>query len=175
MVIRGDGKMTDQLDVIIDPRKESYCFTFSRHDCYKLATGRCTFELTDIEYQQENDVCDSNYYNEARVGYCRELLEMMREGGTISATTPTGIHAHRNACGHMTFSQGQHRSCIAKKNKLQKLYINRLGDNGEHLCRSCYLEKSEAQKQRSFFDIFKRRKKDGINKDMQIDITDDRL
>lgn len=167
--------MTKQLDVIIDPRKESYCFTFSRHDCYKLATGRCTFELTDEEYEQEKAKCNSSYHYEARVGYCRELLEMMRAGGTISATERTGIYAHRNACGHMTFSSGQHRSCIAKKNQLPKLYLNSLGDNEECLCRSCYLEIAETQKQRRFWGIFRGVEKDDINKDIPIDITDDKL
>lgn len=88
--------------------KTSYCFLIWRRDCYKLATGRCTFELTEDEYQQEKATCDSNYYNEARVGYCRELFEMMKDGGEYSATTSTGIDAHRKACGHITFSQGQH-------------------------------------------------------------------
>ncbi|MGE7840724.1 hypothetical protein ACQKNX_08025 [Lysinibacillus sp. NPDC093712] len=173
-----DGEiMTEKHDVIIDPRKESYCFTFSRHDCYKLATGRCTFELTDEEYEKENAKSNSpyNYHYKARVGYCRGLLEKMRDGGDISATKRTGIYAHSNACGHMTLSSGQHRSCIAKKNQLPKLHLNTLGDNGEYLCRSCYIEKDEAQKQRSFWDNFKRKKKENINKDVPIDITDDKL
>ncbi|MGE6513345.1 hypothetical protein [Lysinibacillus sphaericus] len=165
--------MTKQSNVIIDPRKESYCFRFSKHDCYKLATGRCTFELTDEEYEQEKSKCKSPYQYEARVGYCRELLEKMRDGGTLSATTSTGINAHRNACGHMTFSDGQHRSCIAKKNKLPKLHLTTLGDNGEYLCRSCYLEKEEEQKPKRFLDIFRKEKK--RNFDKPDDITDDKL
>lgn len=167
--------MIDQQDVIIDPRKESYCFTFGIHDCYKLATGRCTFDLTNEEYEKEKIKCNSPYNYEARVGYCRELFEMMQEGGKISATKRTGIYAHRNACGHMTFSQGQHRSCIAKKNQLPKLHLDTLGDNGNYLCRSCNLEKVEAQKERTFWDIFKRKKKYIINVDYPIDITDDKL
>ncbi|MBG9453696.1 hypothetical protein ABE61_06240 [Lysinibacillus sphaericus] len=115
--------MTDQLDVIIDPRKESYCFTFIKHDCYKLATGRCTFELTDEEYEQEKANCNSSYHYEARVGYFRELLEKMREGDTISATERTGISAHRNSCGHMTFSDGQHRSCLQRKINYQNFIL----------------------------------------------------
>ncbi|MFJ7891383.1 hypothetical protein ACIQYL_25490 [Lysinibacillus xylanilyticus] len=164
--------MNRQFNVTIDPRKELYCFSFGYGDCYKLATGRCTFELTENEYQQEKAKCDSNYYNEARVGYCRELFEMMKDGGEYSATTPTGIDAHRNACGHITLSQGQHRSCIAKKNQLQKLHIDVLSDNGDCLCSSCYLEKEEVQERKRFWHIFKRSKK---NKAVSIYIIDDKL
>lgn len=167
--------MTEQLDVIIDPRKESYCFTFSKHDCYKLATGRCTFDLTEEEYEEAKTKCNSPYNYGARVSYCRELSEMMQEGGLISATKRTGIYAHRNACGHMTFSQGQHRSCIAKKNQLPELHIDRLGDNRENLCHSCYLEKDAVQMPKRFWGIFKKSKKHNISENRRIYITDDKL
>ncbi|MBG9730744.1 hypothetical protein ABD87_14670 [Lysinibacillus sphaericus] len=97
---------------------------------------------------------------------------MMKDGGELSASTPTGIYAHRNACGHTTLSQGQHRSCIAKKNQLQKLHIDMLTDNGDCLCSSCYSEKAETQKQKRFWHKFKRVKK---HKVVSTYITDDKL
>jgi len=167
--------MTEQRDVIIDPRKESYCFTFSKRDCYKLATGRCTFELTEEEYEEEKAKCNYRYHHASRVGYCRELLEKMSDGGTMSATTSTGINGFRNSCGHIAFLNGQHRTCIAKKNNLSKLYFDRLGDSRENLCRSCYFENKKTKKQRSFWSIFKIKKKVIDNEDILIYITDDKL
>ncbi|MFJ3388807.1 hypothetical protein [Lysinibacillus sp. NPDC086135] len=164
--------MTYQYDVVIDPRKESYCFSFSKHDCYKLATGKCTFDLTDEEYEKKEAKCRRPYNYKARVGYCRGLLVKMGDGGEISATKRTKIHAHRNTCGHMTFSSGQHRSCIAKKNRLPKLHLNELGINEDYICNSCYYESIEEQKPKRFWNIFKKMKK---LDDFGIDITDDKL
>jgi len=167
--------MTEQRDVVIDPRKESYCFLFSRHSCYKLATGRCTFDLTDKEYERKKAKCKRQYDYKARVGYCRELLEMMRDGGSVSATKPTRIYAQRNSCVHMTILQGQHRACIAKKNQLPKLYISTLEDNEGYLCHSCSLEEVAAQKPKKIRYIFRKAINRYFKRNMAIDITDDKL
>lgn len=171
--------MEEQRKVLIDPTKESYCFTFSNRDCYKLATGRCTFELTDEEYELEKERCNLPYHYEGRVGYCRELYEKMKDGGTLSATSSKGIIAYRNVCGHTEFVDGQHRSCIAKKKKLPELYFDLLGDNKTYLCHSCHREKIEAQKQKKIWYrllyLFNKNKKHNFEKDGPIDITDDKL
>lgn len=162
--------MPKQRNIIIDPRKESYSFRFSNHDCYKLATGRCTFELSDEEFVQEKDKCNFPYKYEASVTYCRELLEMMMDGGTMSA----GIRAEIKKCGHIQFNDGQHRSCIAKKNKLPELYFDEL-DYTDSLCQSCLLEKEESQRQERILEMLKNTGKNSIDEDIHFYITDDKL
>ncbi|MFY0520557.1 hypothetical protein ACOMCU_22410 [Lysinibacillus sp. UGB7] len=167
--------MVQQSNVIIDPTKESYSFRFSNHDCYKLATGRCTFELSDEEFGQEKAKCNSPYMYEASVTYCRELLEMMKVGGSLSATTSTGIRAEIKKCGHIQFNDGQHRSCIAKKNRLPELYFDKLDDDVGSLCQSCRLEKVEAQRQNRFLDMLKNTRKHNIEEAIHFYITDEKL
>lgn len=167
--------MTERHDVIIDPSKESYCFRFSSHDCYKLATGKCTFELSNEEYERERIKDNSPYKYEASVSYCRELLEMMKEGGTLSAITSAGINAERRACGHIQFIDGQHRSCIAKKNRLPKLYFDALKENTGTQCEFCRLENEEVQIQKRFLDMLKNTGKSDITETVHFNITDEDL
>jgi hypothetical protein len=80
-------KVSEHKNVIIDPAKVSFCFSYSEYDCYKLSTGRCTFELSDEEYRQEEAQCKSVWYVENRVGYCRDLLSIMREDEAFTSST----------------------------------------------------------------------------------------
>lgn len=112
---------------------------------HKLVNEKCTFGLSDEEYLKESTTCNHPHYYEARVGYCRELLEIMKEQYKFSE--PSGIRGFKNSCGHITFSDGQHRSCIAKKNNVSQLMFDYLGDNGAHLCRACYFKMEEEKKE----------------------------
>lgn len=158
-------------NITIDPTQHSYFFTFSNRDCYKLATGRCTFELSSEEYATASAACKASHYSEGRVGYCRELLDSMNEDNSFSKQT--GIWGYKNSCGHIGFSDGQHRTCIAKKNNIKELMFDYLGDNGEHLCPPCRSDKEKENQKVSIWNFF-RKEKPPVSKG-PIDITDDKL
>lgn len=121
---------------MIDPTKFSFNFSFEDSDCYKLLSGRCTFELSEEEYREEMAKCNHPFYFEGRVGYCREIYNSMKKDNAFSKST--GIRAFRFGCGHIEFSEGQHRACIAQKLNINELFLDYLGDNGEYLCSSCF-------------------------------------
>lgn len=161
--------MERKLDIIINPTENKYCFTFSDRDCYKLASGRCTFELSDEEFKLDSAKCLLPFYYGGRVGYCRELYQSMLESDGF--THPTGIRAYKNSCGHIVFLDGQHRTCIAKKKQLEAIMFDYLGNNHKRLCKSCYMEQKEASRKK----VFKITKQHDFSKDGPIDITDDKL
>lgn len=157
----------------INPSEHTFCFTFGSLDCYKLATGRCTFDLSEEEYNNENDKCNANLNDESRVGYCREIYKSMLEEDAFSK--PTGIWAYKNSCGHITFSDGQHRSCIAKRNGISELHFNYLGDNGERVCPSCYDNRKSNPKESLLKTLLKSFKKEKEDSTKAIDITYEEL
>ncbi|MEK4488037.1 hypothetical protein MHH81_21235 [Psychrobacillus sp. FSL H8-0484] len=155
-------------NIIIDPTQHEYCFTLGELDCYKLKTGRCTFELSEQEYEEESSKCGHAHYFEGRVGYCRELLNMMIRDN--AGTENTGIRGFRNSCGHISFSDGQHRSCIAKKNKMNALFFEYLGNNNSSLCGVCSAKEGDSNSKEKFtiLNSFKKVKKKPYGEPIEI-------
>lgn len=150
--------MSEHKNVIIDPAKVSFCFSYSEYDCYKLSTGRCTFELSDEEYKREEAHCKSVWYAENRVGYCRDLLDIMREDEAF--TSSTQIRGLQFSCGHISLTDGQHRSCISKMIGAASLFFDKL-DHVDFSCSVCRKPKEEARKKNLFTSFF-RKKEDSL-------------
>ena len=125
-------------EVLINTARESFFFTFSELDCHKLATGKCTFDLSEEEYTVASRNCTTHHFEESRVGYCREIFDSMNRNNDFE--NRTGISGSRNACGHIGLSDGQHRSCIAKKRSVKKLMFDRLTVNPHHICGACNMD-----------------------------------
>lgn len=123
------------MTVLNEPSNYSYCFYFSEHDCYKLKTGICSLNLSETEYDEKLKLSthESNTYA-AKVSYCRELADKMKQDANFSSNM--GIRAEKYACGHIAFSDGQHRTCISKRLKFPKLELDKLGQ-APYLCRVC--------------------------------------
>lgn len=150
--------MSNNEDVLINPCDVSFCFSYSELDCYKLSTGRCTFELSDEEYEREKSQCKSVWYAENRVGYCRDLLAIMKEDEAF--TSSTQIRGMQFSCGHIALSDGQHRSCISKMIGAASLFFDKL-DQVDFACSVCRKSKEEIKK-KNIFKSFFRKKEDSF-------------
>lgn len=148
--------MSKHKNKTIDPAKVSFCFSYSEYDCYKLTTGRCTFELSDEEYILEETKCKSVWYAENRVGYCRDLLNIMKESEAF--TSSTKIRGMQFSCGHISLTDGQHRSCISKMIGAASLFFDNL-DQVNFPCNVCRKPKEENQKKNFFKGFFRKREK----------------
>lgn len=108
-----------------DPSIYNYLFNFDNFSCFALQSGKCTFNLTDAEYQEFKRL--SPAYSLANVGHvehCRQLKKVL-EDKAIELSDYDGIEMSTYACGHTTFIDGQHRSCIAYFHKFDKLLIKK--------------------------------------------------
>lgn len=125
---------------LIDPRKHSYAFRLGMRDCFKVLTGKCSLSLTEEEYKFYQPL--TKEFGDGSADYCRTLADQMAEND--SYTEDTGILAHMNECGHISFSDGQHRTCIAKKEGQTELAVT-LTNNEGCICRVCHFKKEEAE------------------------------
>lgn len=156
LFLKGVDEMSNNENVIIKPANVSFCFSYSELDCYKLSTGKCTFELTDEEYHEEESKCKSPWYAENRVGYCRDLFSIMKEEKAF--TTSTQIRGTQFSCEHISLTDGQHRSCISKMTGAASLFFDKL-DQVDFPCSVCQKPK-EAKKAKSIFkNLLKKREK----------------
>lgn len=150
----GVDEVSNNEDILINPSDVSFCFSYSELDCYKLSTGRCTFELSDEEYEREEAQCKSVWHAENRVGYCRDLLAIMKEDEAF--TSSTQIRGMQFSCGHISLSDGQHRSCISKTIGAATLFFDKL-DQVDFPCSVCRKPKEENKQDSIFKKFFKRR------------------
>lgn len=155
--------MTSNENICIDPSNVSFCFSYSELDCYKLSTGKCTFELTDEEYHEEESKCKAIWYSENRVGYCRDLLKIMKENNAF--TSSTQIRGTMFSCGHISLSDGQHRSCISKMTGAASLFFDKL-DQADFPCSVCKKPKEEENILKNFFRKRERTEDFFYNKDI---------
>lgn len=132
-----------KLDNNFNPKGKKFMFRLSKHDCYKISTGKCSHELKDI-----SKVESSPYARECEACYCIDLVNSMQKNGINNEITITKF-----SCGHYVFGDGQHRVCsAAKKGAILPVYIQ----EGNIECYHCYLmKKSFIFKLKS---IFKRNK-----------------
>ncbi|KKB71978.1 MULTISPECIES: hypothetical protein [Bacillus] len=116
------------MDQLINPTKHSFYFRLSERDCYKVRTGRCSLDLSDEEFKS----LEGKEYEYAL--RCRRLAAHYIKPDMHKKHS--GIFASINACGHISFSDGQHRMCICKRSGVTKLLVY-LSDNGDYVCHIC--------------------------------------
>ncbi|CAG7651637.1 hypothetical protein ACFQI7_27985 [Paenibacillus allorhizosphaerae] len=101
---------SDRYNEVMDPSDKEFVYHLSKYDCFMRRTGKCSLDLSPSEFQ-EYQIQDENNRSEASVHYCRNLLQSFQ---TIGIQNSVEIQ-HNTACDHYSFTDGQHRSCIAKK------------------------------------------------------------
>jgi hypothetical protein len=102
----------DEEMTIIQPATMTFLYRLSHKECNKKLTGECSLERETPD--RTHDVGD-----EADYDYCPEMLERMtgQLADLISRNYPITLVKH--SCGHYSFSDGQHRTCIAQRKGLE--------------------------------------------------------
>ncbi|MED4854816.1 hypothetical protein [Bacillus atrophaeus] len=116
------------MDRLINPTKHSYYFRLSKYDCYKVRTGKCSLDLNDKEFNALEGE-EREYALKCRRLAAHYIKPDMHK-------KHSGIYASANACGHISFSDGQHRMCICKRSGVDKLLVH-LSNNGDYVCYIC--------------------------------------
>ena len=142
-----------------NPTNHSYAFRL-KGSCYALKSGGvCSLNLTSeevkLEYEKER-TDKQNIYKEESVLYCRELAEFLIEIDYYNDASkdPFPITIHQNYCGHFTFSDGQHRTCIAKHLTIDSIEVE-YHDNENFKCAVCSKRERETWFQK--MNVFKKK------------------
>lgn len=87
-----------------------FAMKFDAYSCFAIHSGRCSLDYTDEELAQwcENHQKVKVGYS-AKSNYCRDLLQALRNG----TCTKDFIEMKKSRCGHITFTDGQHRICAS--------------------------------------------------------------
>lgn len=113
--------MNDEQELeLVSPATMLFVFHLGKGECHQKLTGICSLEGKQPTESQDK-------LGEAAFGYCPMLLGWMEgEGNTerkmmahITKLYPVTLAKH--VCGHYSFNDGQHRTCIAKKKGLNLL------------------------------------------------------
>ena len=114
-----------------DPLGKTYYFNFSDHSCNMCATGRCPLDDLSIEDILELKKPEKSYIPEWSWEYCTDLAKKL-----LRYDYSPDIWMHYNTvCGHYSFSDGQHRTCI----------ISRLYQKGKKLKFQPYLSENQCK------------------------------
>ncbi|WP_156826291.1 ParB N-terminal domain-containing protein [Paenibacillus terrigena] len=130
--------MSDQLGSF-DPTSHECAYMLSKYDCFRKLTGKCSLLLPEEEVKQYTDVEINTRYEDHKensVLYCRLLMKSLLEKGFIYP-----VEISSCSCGHYVFTNGQHRTCIAKTiniTSIPALY----GGAWDSDCRVCYFKKT---------------------------------
>lgn len=123
----------------INPNDYSYAFRLSKFDCYKLRTGICSLDLSEEEFNEILKREGKRAFSDGSVEYCREFSKYIVENSIH--TIESGIMMHQHSCEHVSFSDGQHRTCISRRMNISNLVCNFTDDRSYNLvCRPCYFE-----------------------------------
>lgn len=113
-----------------NPENKEYYFNNCNEDfCYKNRHGICSLDLSEDEIKS---IPPEKYAGDADVNYCRNIYKSLIKDGQKYP-----IYLSINKCGHYTFTDGQHRTCIASKKGLK--LIAEVHQNND-ICRVCYGE-----------------------------------
>ncbi|WP_340018394.1 ParB N-terminal domain-containing protein [Paenibacillus sp. FSL H3-0457] len=127
---------------MFDPTKHQFSYMLSKYDCFRKLTGKCSLMLTDDEFKKfalkEKPINEEETYEdreEQSVHYCRLLLRSFHSRGILKP-----VIIHPNSCGHYAFTDGQHRTCIAKTVGMVNIPAN-ISEASSSECRVCYFRK----------------------------------
>lgn len=104
-------------------KKFTYCLT--SHDCYELRSGICSLYLSEEEAELISEK-EGDVYGDGNVMSCRTLaktlLDIKYYDDPSFQDALFSIRMHPRDCGHYVFTDGQHRTCIAKHLNIQSMY-----------------------------------------------------
>jgi len=126
----------------INPTQCTFTYNLGNHDCYELRKGKCSLYLSDEEARKIRKE-EGNAYGDGNVMSCRNLAKSLLEANYYENVTiqegEDAIKMHTRDCGHYVFTEGQHRTCIAKHLNLQSMYayVEFHESEEELICRAC--------------------------------------
>lgn len=101
-----------------------YQYPLDAYTCYHLHTGTCSL---DLPFNDAVEAPNRNPYYQQETA-CQSLCVSLKQGDT----PPVEIIKHD--CGHFSFTDGQHRVCIAQR---QDLEIPAIISEGGPMCCFC--------------------------------------
>jgi len=117
----------------INPNNYDFSFQLGPYDCYKVRTGMCSLNLSPEEVLEVENVERDNY-KAGLVSYCRTMSLCFDDNNIV---------LKMNSCGHISFIDGQHRTCIARRKKMEVL--NCVISNTNRPCPSCRSRNEDCQ------------------------------
>ncbi|MGE6618480.1 hypothetical protein [Bacillus mycoides] len=108
----------------INPTKYIFSYYLNSYDCYELRSGKCSLYLSESEAESIHE--KDGITGESDVLYCRNLAKKLFQMNYFENINfqkeAYSIRMHQRHCGHYEFTDGQHRTCIAKHLNLQTIY-----------------------------------------------------
>jgi hypothetical protein len=137
----------------IDPTQIKFCYRLDEYSCYGLRTGVCSLYLSDKEAEIIN-MKEPKYINrKSSVMHCRELAKSLLNRDYYNnkdfQNASYSIRMQKRGCGHYSFTDGQHRTCIAKHLGIKSMYVNVEKTSEEYssyICVACW-EKEERERE----------------------------
>ncbi|MBE2977811.1 hypothetical protein [Priestia megaterium] len=132
----------------INPTQCTFTYLLGERDCYELRKGICSLYLTEEEAQKISEE-EGNQFGEGHVMSCRKLAKSLLDVNYYEDSSfqkqGLSIRMHPRDCGHYVFTDGQHRTCIAKHLNIQSMYVNmeNYETDYELNCRACIDKKEE--------------------------------
>lgn len=134
----------------INPTKKTFTYALGKYDCYELRAGVCSLYLSEEQAKTISEV-EGNAYGESNVMYCRTLAKKLLDINYYERPSFQekifSIRMHQRDCGHYVFTDGQHRTCIAKHLNIQSMYANIEKRNMDYeiICFGCREKEEEIQ------------------------------
>ncbi|KYG33458.1 hypothetical protein [Priestia endophytica] len=111
----------------INPTKCQLSLNFGISDCYELRKGVCSLYLSEEDAERIKEEED-DIFHDGKVMFCRNLAKDLLdvnyfEDPNFQDDLDYSIKMHPRDCGHFVFSNGQHRTCIAKHLNISFMYV----------------------------------------------------
>lgn len=89
-----------------DPRGKEFHFKLDKYSCYRCKEGNCSLKNISLDELKEYN-SSGVIPPESSKEYCIGMAKLFLEG---EFETPAVIY--KQSCGHYSFSDGQHRTCV---------------------------------------------------------------
>ncbi|MBK5482665.1 hypothetical protein JFV29_12305 [Peribacillus sp. TH16] len=126
-----------------NPTKCQFSYRLGKYDCYELRKGTCSLYLSEEEADQVRKEEDNKFYD-SNVMFCRDLARSLLNDKYFKDSSfqesDFSIRMHPRDCGHFEFTDGQHRTCIAKHLNIQSMFVKveTYKVDYEIICRACH-------------------------------------
>lgn len=105
-------------------------FRLDEYTCYLRRKGKCSLDFPFNNHSGNNKLVS---HDEGSFDYCRDLYLYMKENPIDNITIA------EFCCGHYSFTDGQHRACIAKRKHI--LIPIEFHEKVSFSCSHCYYKK----------------------------------
>jgi hypothetical protein len=114
------------------PKGKSFSFRFSKDTCEKISTGKCNVEgMAPYKYNMAEFERRCNGFK------CSNIAVSLIKNGFVHHPG-AGILIYKHACGHYSFNNGQHRTCLAAK---LNVYVRAEVKELDSTCAACQYDK----------------------------------